>query len=129
MYLANVLTQLPMELPLGALGYSFGAPVTCGALQLLGGGSLAGRALPAPATRPSSIRLSLMAPAFDQESFSLNGRYRKTLEIVEQVVNLYNSDDPILRRFRFFDRESAPVAAGFSGLRVSRLNDGRSTAR
>ena len=34
-------------------------------------------------------------------------------------MNLYNSRDPILRRFRFLDRLSQPIAAGFAGIETA----------
>ncbi len=38
------------------------------------------------------------------------------MQNVEELVNIYNSRDPVLRRFRFIDRVTTPIAAGFSGL-------------
>jgi hypothetical protein len=48
------------------------------------------------------------------------GHYDRALDGIDKLVNLYNSRDPILRKFRFSDRNTAPVAAGFAGLSVTR---------
>ncbi len=42
------------------------------------------------------------------------------------MVNLYNSRDPVLRRFRFISRLGDPIAAGFRGF--GPIYDPRSTS-
>ena len=61
-------------------------------------------------------RVSLVAPAFDRTALTACGRFGQALEGVDQMVNLYNSNDPILKKFRFFDRHTSPIAAGFAGI-------------
>lgn len=119
-YLAQLLPELASDQPPGLLGFSFGGRILVGALHLLGGGNLAGRQLPGQPTRFAS-RLTLFAPAFDRTGLGKCGSYNRALTCVSQVVNLYNSTDPVLRRFRFFDRQSRPIAAGFSGLVINGL--------
>ncbi len=122
-YLATLLQQLPPDEPMGLVGFSFGGPVICGALHLAGGGTLAGRQVCAPTSPEHCVRVSLMAPAFDRTALTHCGRYRQALVKVDQMVNLYNSSDPILRRFRFFDRSTSPVAAGFAGILEPRSSE------
>lgn len=117
-YLADLLKHLPQDRPLSLIGFSFGGAVIGGALQLLAGGSLDGRALPEPQASFPSIRVSLTAPAFDRRQISPCGKYSLALTHVERLVNLYNSQDPVLRRFRFINQD-APIAAGFLGLDAS----------
>ena len=118
-YLANFLERLPPGKRIGILGYSFGGAVVSGALQLLAGGQLSQYSLGHVSHCSGCIRMSLIAPAFDRGDFSRCGKYAEALLAVERVINLYNSRDPILRRFRFFDRGTSPVAAGFAGLTTS----------
>jgi hypothetical protein len=115
-YLAKLVNQLPREQSLGLIGYSFGGPVICGALHLLNNGVLCGRRLPETELRNEPTRVSLVAPAFDRTALTDCGRFSQALNGVERLVNLYNSHDPILKKFRFFDRQTSPIAAGFAGI-------------
>lgn len=119
-YLARIVDMLPTEKKCGFLGYSFGSAVLCGSQHLLNGGTLGKLRLEHSPPRPPA-RISLIAPAFDRMSLTLHGRYDQALAGTEKLVNLYNSADPILKRFRFFDRETAPAAAGFAGIPEQRL--------
>jgi hypothetical protein len=116
-FLADFLKNAPQDKPLGLLGFSFGGAVISGTLQLFAGGSLDGRTLPEPRPCFPSTRVSLTAPAFDRAQFSSTGKFALALNNVERLVNLYNSQDPVLKRFRFLDR-GAPVAAGFLGIEL-----------
>lgn len=115
-YLASFVQSLKLQQPIGYLGYSFGSAVVCGAHHLLAGGTLYGRQLAELPTQIYPDRISLIAPAFDRQGLTAWGKYSQALVEVEKVVNLYNSVDPILKRFRFFDPGSSPVAAGFAGI-------------
>ncbi len=117
-YLSKLLAHLECDNGPGVMGFSFGGRVLMGALHILHGGALAGRRLETPVFR--CMRVSLFAPAFDRDSLTASGRYNQALYGVERIVNLYNSRDPVLRRFRFFDRDR-PIAAGFAGLPVPML--------
>jgi Alpha/beta hydrolase of unknown function (DUF900) len=114
-YLADFLKNVPSDQSIGMMGYSFGGAVVCGTLQLLGGGSLDNRSLPQPIATLQNIRVSLVAPAFDRDQLKPCGKYSLALGQAERVVNLYNSIDPVLKRFRFIDRGSHE-AAGFLGI-------------
>ncbi len=114
-YLAEFLKHLPNDRPLGMLGFSFGGAVISGTLQLLAGGSLDCRVLPQPMAEHGNVRVSLVAPAFDRNQFGNGGKYQLALTQIDKLINLYNSSDPVLKRFRFIDR-GEPVAAGFLGI-------------
>ena len=96
----------------------------------------AGGAIPGYAANPYpktdialNYRLGLVAPALDRNWIERNGRHQLALSHVESMINLYNSRDPILRRFRFIDRLSRPIAAGFAGFTgIAALADPRATA-
>lgn len=114
-YFAHLLTRIPEESPLGVIAFSFGSRVVCGALHMVNGGQFEGRCSPVwPAER--HIHVSLVAPAFDRMWLAPNQPYGLAMNGMQSLVNVYNSRDPALRRFRFIDRFSAPIAAGFTGL-------------
>ncbi len=114
-YLADFLKNVSTDRPIGMMGFSFGGAVICGTLHLMGGGVLDGRALPHPIVVHQNVRVSMVAPAFDREQLGPGGKYELALNQVDHLVNLFNSVDPVLKRFRFIDRES-PEAAGFLGI-------------
>jgi hypothetical protein len=114
-YFAHLLSRIPAETPLGLIGFSFGSRVVCGALHMVNGGHLEGRQSPVWQSE-RHIHVSLIAPAFDRTWLAPNRPYGNALNGINSLVNVYNSRDPALRRFRFIDRVSAPIAAGFTGL-------------
>lgn len=115
-YLASFIRSLEVQRPIGYLGYSFGCAIVCGARHILAGGNLHGYQLAAPPSVLHPDRVSLIAPAFDRQDLTSVGQYNQALIGVDKMVNLYNSADPILRRFRFFDRSTSPTAAGYAGI-------------
>lgn len=114
-YLADFLKHVPNDQPIGMMGFSFGGAVICGALHMLGGGSLDCRSLPQPIVAHQNVRVSMVAPAFDRDLLVPGGKYELALDQIDRLVNLYNSSDPVLKRFRFIDRGSHE-AAGFLGI-------------
>lgn len=114
-YFANLLSRIPESTPLGILGFSFGGRVVGGGLHMVAGGTLEGRTSPTWSTQ-RQIHVSFIAPAFDRTWLTSNREYGLAMKNVEELVNIYNSQDPVLRRFRFLDRVTTPIAAGFSGL-------------
>ena len=117
LYVAWMLQRLRNESQVSLLGFSFGARAVTGGLHLDAGGVIPGYATSPMPTIDASLkyRLGLVAPALDRNWIELNGRHQMAMSHVESLVNLYNSKDPILRRFRFIDRLSRPIAAGFAG--------------
>jgi hypothetical protein len=130
-YLAWLLQSLQASASRVSLeGFSFGARTVSGALHLQAGGQIYGRsALASPfasteiasesTNGPSLHRVSLVAPAIDRSWLTPCGRYSKAMTQVDRLVNLYNSKDPVLRRFRFVDSVTRPIAAGFTGLEAA----------
>lgn len=115
-YLANFIERYPDTQPIGLLGYSFGGRIVCGALHLMHGGTIDGHSLCFIPRSLECYKMGLIAPAFDSSALAPGGKFSEAMKSIDHLVNLYNSRDPILRRFRFFDRQNEPVAAGFSGL-------------
>ena len=117
LYVAWMLQRLRNEPQVSLLGFSFGAKAVTGGLHLDAGGVLPCYFALPQANRDSSFnyRLGLVAPAIDRHWIEKRGRHHLALTHVDSMINLYNSSDPILRRFRFLDRFSRPIAAGFAG--------------
>ncbi len=105
------------------LGFSFGARTVTGALELEAGGKVLCRTSLAcdngdeiDISNVPVHRVSLIAPAIDKNWLSPRGKYSHAMSRIDHLVNLYNSRDPVLRRFRFIDSVARPIAAGFAGL-------------
>lgn len=134
LYVAWMLQRLRNEPQVSLLGFSFGARAVTGGLHLDASGIIPGYStVPIPRNDASlNYRVGLVAPALDRTWIESNGRHRLALTHVDSMINLYNSRDPILRRFRFIDRLSRPIAAGFSGFTgftgIAALADPRATA-
>ncbi len=101
------------------LGFSFGARTVTGALHLDAGGMLPGMPVLPPSTAHAPFRVSLVAPALDRHWLQPDGKHSQAMNSIDQLVNLYNSKDPILRRFRFIDSIASPIAAGFTGFEAA----------
>lgn len=116
-YLARLLRSLPHLSQVSLLGFSLGARVVTGALHLDSGGTVDGQAIDTSETiARQPYRVSLAAPAVDRSWLQPCGRFGLAMQHVERLVNLYNSKDPVLRRFRFIDNAiTRPIAAGFAG--------------
>lgn len=116
LYLAWILKQLQSQSRVSLLGFSYGARTVTGALHLDAGGTIPGLTFQSPiTTRQNPYRLGLIAPAVDKKWLTSSGRYCCALTQVDGFVNLYNSRDPVLRRFRFIDSVSRPIAGGLNG--------------
>ena len=131
LFVGWLLERLRHHSEVSLLGFSFGARAVTGGLHFAAGGTIPGfqyRSIGGPlqvydATEGSiesvasapRYRVALVAPAVDRSWLARGGKHAKGMESVSGLINLYNSKDPILRRFRFLDRLSRPVAAGFAG--------------
>ncbi len=117
LYVAWMLQRLRNEPQVSLLGFSFGARAVTGGLHLDAGGVIPGYdCSPMPDVGSElKYRLGLVAPAIDRHWLERNGRHQLAMTHVDSMVNLYNSRDPVLRRFRFVDRSTRPIAAGFAG--------------
>lgn len=116
--LASLLARLgevAPELPIGLVGFSLGARTITAGLHLGAGGSVEGMRLVDLPDRLGQYRVSLVAAAVDRSWLHPHGRHALAMVQVDQLVNLYNSQDPILQRFRFIDLTNRPAAGGFQG--------------
>lgn len=117
--LAWFLDRIEPSTPVSLIGYSFGARIVTGALHLLGGGRLAGREL---SDRLNSdrhpLRAVLLAAALDNYSLVRRQRNGLALSQVDQLLNLYNSCDKVLKWYPLLCGllHGGPEAAGYTGL-------------
>jgi hypothetical protein len=119
--LAWLLNRMPADEPISIMGFSFGGRVVTGAMHLVAGGKILGCSLDDFAGEKISseeyrrkYRVSLAAPALDRSWISPGKQHGMAMDSIDRLVNLYNSKDPVLRRFRFVDL-ARPIAAGLTG--------------
>lgn len=116
-YLAYLLGRMNPEVRVGLIGYSFGARTITGALQLLAGGTFAGRALPegtAPVTR-TPVRAVLVAAAMSAHWLSPGGANGLALGSADRVLVTRNSYDPVLQYYPRMYGRGGPQALGYTG--------------
>jgi hypothetical protein len=116
-YLACWLSHLAPEGRVSVLGYSYGGRMILGALHLLHGGALRGHTLQSSCC-PSSlqVRMALWAPA-SQSDWLLPGRpHEYALCNVERSLVVYNSLDPVLKRYDRVILSATGPALGHVGL-------------
>jgi hypothetical protein len=119
LYLGSLLQKFPAQQELGIIGFSYGARAVTGSLHAMSGGHLCGRTLTKVAY-PSQVRISLMAAAIDRQWLLDGQRHGEALKAVHSIVNLYNSQDPVLRRYHLISKSDRARAAGFAGLSLPR---------
>jgi len=119
-YLAWFARQLSPATPLSMVGYSFGTRVIGGALHLLGGGSLRGRAVGSADPRPG-IRVVLLAAAMDNSHFLPGQAFQCGPCLIDQILVTRNTADPAMKwyplmyRLMLF-RKRGQQALGYTGL-------------
>lgn len=116
-YLAGWLDRLDPDVPVSLVGHSFGARVVTGALEILGGGQVAGRTLPSdrlPVER-GPVRAVLLAGAFDNDWLLPRRRYGSALSQVERLLVTRNDRDPVLKFYPLLSRPRGPGAMGYTG--------------
>lgn len=116
-YLGTVLSHLPPDARISLVGFSFGTRIISGSLHVLGGGALQGRALPRECVTPRlPVRAAMLAPACHNTWFLPGDFHEQALGQVDRLLVLYNSRDPILRRYRLLSPATSPQALGYTGL-------------
>mgnify|MGYP003769905025 FL=1 len=119
--LAWVLVHLPEDQPVSLLGYSFGARIATGAAHLAGGGSLGGRALPPHVTSAHTMRAVILAGALHASWLRPGGYHERARTQLGHLLNLYNTCDPVLKRYHLLDKRTRASALGFSGMYTADL--------
>ncbi len=117
-HLARFLAHYESPQRLVLVGYSYGARVAVGALHLVGGGSLETAGALFGESELAHVRpaVTLMAPAIDDCSLYNQGEFSQAARQMRALMVLYNSLDPILKRYWATEPSSHPTAMGYVGL-------------
>jgi hypothetical protein len=113
-YLACFLGRMRPEVQVGLLGYSLGARIASGAMQLLGGGSLL--AWSPPSASHPHVRVAMWAAAEHNYWYQPGQFHGHAPAAVEAWFVAVNCCDPILARYRMIDKCGDPVAVGYAGI-------------
>jgi hypothetical protein len=119
-YLARTLPAIRPGTPVGLIGYSYGARIIGGALELLAGGHLAGRSLPAEAraawtSAPRPLRAMFIGAAMDADWLAPGHRDGAALAMVQRVAVTQNCCDRALRLYPRLCGRGGPQALGSAG--------------
>lgn len=116
-YLGKLLSQLDSRSPVSLIGFSLGARVISGGLEVLAGGEVSSRGLPADSgPGPDHIRAVFLAAAVHSHWLHSGEYHGLALERAEHTLNLYTSCDEVLRHYRWMEKCSSPSALGYCGL-------------
>ncbi len=122
--LARFLSDLSPGVPVSLVGFSFGARVITAAAHLLGGGSVRGQALDAPAPqRP--LRAVLLAAGLDRDWIVPGNRHGQALAACERMLVLVNHQDRVLRYYPLISDYGCTEALGYAGAPIHRLGEYR----
>ena len=98
-YLGALLLHQPEDESFGVIGFSFGAPIICGAMHLASGGEICGYALPIEREVKLKADVVLMAGAMGSRWLAPGGRYDLAFHQMEELLLLRNSTDRALKRY------------------------------
>lgn len=113
-YLARFLSRIDPSVPVGLVGYSYGARIICGGLHVLGGGQLIGHTIESGERPP--MRVALWASA-EHANWLAPGYYHgRALPMADRWLITVNGCDPVLRRYHMLDKGGKPSALGYAGL-------------
>jgi len=114
-YLAWLVSQIDPKVPVDFVGFSFGAKVVTGALHVLGGGTLAGHALPQPITARAPMQAVPICPAVNNYALAIDGSNGQALPVVYRMLALNNGCDRALKHYPAVDPCNRPQALGYTG--------------
>lgn len=115
-YLGSFLAQLPPNISVSTIGYSFGARAISGSLHLLAGGSFRGNQLllnEQAVVRPLVV---LFAAAIPSEWLRPGGSHGLAIQQAERVISFYNPRDPVLAHYDFVFKTGGTEALGYQGI-------------
>ncbi len=114
--MAWVLDQIPGDVPLGLIGYSYGARVITGALHLLGGGNLSGLGLKERShPNRAPVRAVLIAAASNANWLGPGGYHGQAMTQIDEMLSINNRCDIAMRWYRISTRCGNPQAMGLNG--------------
>lgn len=114
-HLARFLQQLPSSTQVSIIGFSYGARVALGALNLLGGGVVNGGRISSTSMPSPQINVTLIAPAIRNDALvtTMPNAYRQ----INHLFVMYNSRDRYLAFFRLAKFSGKTPALGFTGIK------------
>src|SRR5262249_21708807 len=114
-YLAWLVNAIDPSVPVNFIGYSFGARITTGALQLLGGGTLCGWSLPKPIHPRAPMQAIIIAAAVNNDWLAIGRPHSQALPTVDRMLALNNYCDRALKHYAAIDPCSQPQSLGYTG--------------
>jgi hypothetical protein len=115
-YLAQCIQRMNPDLSISMIGYSYGARVITGAMELLAGGTIAGMRLDQPpTTRTGEMRAVLVAAAMDNDWLLPGRRNGEALELLDRLLVTRNPCDPALKWYPRLYRQRGADALGYTG--------------
>jgi hypothetical protein len=114
-YLASLVSQINPKVPVDFVGFSFGAKVVTGALHVLGGGTLAGHALPQPMAARAPMQAVPICAAVNNDALAVGRSNGQALPVVSRMLALNNGCDRALKHYSAVDPCSRPQALGYTG--------------
>ncbi len=116
-YLAWLVNRIDHRVPVGLVGYSFGARVVTGALHLLGGGELIGLSLTSEPNAPHQVvRAVLLAAAEDCDWLAAGHCQGQAVPFADRMLLLINSCDKALKMYPHMERCDHSDALGYVGI-------------
>lgn len=115
-YLAQVLQRMNPKVRVNLIGYSFGARIACDAMELVDGGTVAGRSLPpADVKNRAPFRTVLVAAGMDWYWFLPGWRNGDVLDRLDRALITTNAADPAMKYYRLMNSLHGPNAIGYWG--------------
>ena len=115
-YLAWLVNHIDRRVPVNFIGYSFGAHIATGALELLAGGSLMGRALADRVEHRAPMHSILIAAAMNDDWLAMGRPHGQALEATDRMLALNNGCDRALKHYAIIDPCTRPEALGYTGV-------------
>jgi hypothetical protein len=114
-YLGWLVNKIDPRVSVNLIGYSFGARIVTGALQLIGGGPLMGRVLPEKVEKRAPMQAVLIAAAVNNDWLAIGRPHGEALNAVDGMLALNNYCDRALKHYSVIDPCSRPSALGYTG--------------
>jgi len=111
--LAWFIDQLPEETPLTLVGFSYGARIITGSLNILGGGNRSFAELQHPNRPP--VNAVLIAAALNSDWLCPGHCHGQAMALVHELVLVDNCADRAMKYYRFSTKYGNPQALGLCG--------------
>ena len=119
-FLARLLFRLDPSDRVSLFGYSLGARVVLGALQLANGGLVDGHGIAECGQyQLSPYRVTLVAPAINCDCMATGNTHERACGLIDRLQLVYNSSDIVLKLYRLADRDHHQPALGILGITSS----------